>query len=134
MKNRSILRETIVKALYQIFIYESKSISYDIDEIIKELTDNDDYYIHTSIVNIMEQKDNYTNLINKYLKDWTLDRLSKVDQAILLLGTYELLDTDTPDIVCINEAVELAKQYSDDAVVKMINACLDKIYHNEKDE
>lgn len=134
MRSRSLLRETIVKALYQIFIYESKSISYDIDEIIKELTNNEDYYIHTSIVNILEKKTEYTKLINKYLKDWTLDRLSKVDQAILLLSVYELLDTDTPDIVCINEAVELAKQYSDDAVVKMINACLDKIYKNKIDE
>ena len=39
--------------------------------------------------------------------------------------------TDTPSKVCINEAIELAKQYSDDSVVKMINGILDKIYHNE---
>ena len=40
--------------------------------------------------------------------------------------------TDTPDVVAINEAVELAKKYSDDSVRKMINGVLDKIYHEEK--
>ena len=40
--------------------------------------------------------------------------------------------TDTPSIVSINEAVELSKQYSDEKVTKMINACLDKIYHENE--
>ena len=39
--------------------------------------------------------------------------------------------TNTPSIVCINETIELSKTYSDTNVTKMINACLDKIYHNE---
>ena len=47
------------------------------------------------------------------------------------MGIYELVYTKTPDIVCINEAVELAKIYSDDSVRKMINGVMDKIYHNK---
>ena len=48
------------------------------------------------------------------------------------MGIYELLyEDDTPDIVAINEAVELAKLYSDDSVRKMINSVLDKVYHNK---
>ncbi len=43
--------------------------------------------------------------------------------------------TDTPSVVAINEAIELSKKYSEDAVTKMINGVLDKIYHEElKDE
>jgi N utilization substance protein B len=42
--------------------------------------------------------------------------------------------TDTPNIVCINEAVELSKLYSDDSVRKMINGVLDKILHEEINE
>ena len=71
-------------------------------------------------------------MANKYLNDWNIDRLSKVDKAILSIGIYELLYTDTPSVVAINEAVELSKKYSDEKVVKMINAALDKIYHNEE--
>ena len=61
-----------------------------------------------------------------------MDRLNKVDQAILSLGIYELVYTDTPSVVAINEAIELSKKYSDEAVTKMINGVLDKIYHEEE--
>ena len=70
-------------------------------------------------------------IANKYLTDWTMERLSKIDQAIICIGIYELLYTDTPEIVCINEAIELAKKYSDDRVRKMINGVLDKVYQNK---
>ena len=63
------------------------------------------------------------------MNNWTIDRLGSTDIAILRMGIYELLYTDTPSIVSINEAVELAKTYSDESVVKMINAVLDKVYH-----
>ena len=68
------------------------------------------------------------------LNDWTIDRLNKVDQAILELGIYELMYTETPSIVSINEAIELSKKYSEEAVTKMINGVLDKIYHEEVKE
>lgn len=42
-----------------------------------------------------------------------------------------MLKTETPDIVVINEAIELSKKYSDEKVIKMLNATLDKIYHHE---
>ena len=47
------------------------------------------------------------------------------------LAIYELLYTEIPEIIAINEAIELAKMYSDDEVRKMINASLDKIYHSK---
>ena len=62
---------------------------------------------------------------------WSIDRLGKTDASILRLSTYEMLYYDTPSLVVINEAVELAKSYSDDDVRKMINGVLDKIYHEK---
>ena len=64
------------------------------------------------------------------MNDWTIDRLDKSGAAILRMAIYELTYTDTPEIVVINEAVELAKKYSDEAVRKIINAVLDKIIKN----
>ena len=64
------------------------------------------------------------------MNKWRIDRLGLTDQAILRMGIYELVYTDTPDLVCINEAIELAKQYSDEKVSKMINGVLDKIYNS----
>jgi N utilization substance protein B len=65
--------------------------------------------------------------ITKYLENWDLDRLGKTDKAILRLAAFEMIHYDTPKVVVINEAIELAKKYSDDKVVKLINAVLDKI-------
>ena len=47
------------------------------------------------------------------------------------MAIYELKYMDTPSIVVINEAVELAKQYTDEELVKMINAVLDKFMKEE---
>ena len=63
-----------------------------------------------------------------------MDRLNKVDQAILCIGIYELNYTETPNIVAINEAIELSKKYSDEKVTKMINAVLDEIHHNKEQD
>lgn len=131
MKNRSSLREIIVKVLYQIYIYEKGNVTYNVDELIKEHMIAENEFIKTSLIDIIERQKEIDALANKYLKDWNIDRLSKVDKAILSLGIYELMWTETPDIVCINEAIELSKIYSDEKVTKMINGVLDSIYHEE---
>ena len=100
--------------------------------MIKEQLEVENEFVNTSIEGILVHKKEIYTLANKYLNDWTIDRLNKVDQAILSLGIYELMYTETPSVVAINEAIELSKIYSDDAVVKMINGVLDKIYHEEE--
>jgi len=135
MKNRSELREIIMKVLYQIEILSETNIDYKTDELIKEQLEVENSFVNDTIDGILKNKKDIIKLDNKYLNDWTMDRLNKVDQAILLLGTYELMYTDTPSVVSINEAIELSKKYSEEAVTKMINGVLDKIYHEEiKDE
>lgn len=131
MKNRSELREIIMKIIYQVNILEEANLEYDLNELIKEQLEVENDFINESVDGIIKNKDKINTLANKYLKEWTMDRLNKVDQAIISLGIYELMYTDTPSIVSINEAIELSKKYSDDAVTKMINGILDKIFHEE---
>lgn len=132
MKNRSELREIIIKVLYQMNLFEEARIEYNKEELIKEQLEVENDFVNQCIDGIEEHKKEITKTANKYLKDWTIDRLNKVDQAILSLGIYELLYTDTPSVVSINEAIELSKKYSDEAVTKMINGVLDKVYHEEE--
>ena len=129
MKSRSELREIIIKILYQIYLYEEAKLDYDVEAITKELLEVDNNFVDETISGITKNQKEITKYINKYLKDWTIDRLNKVDQAIISLGAYELLYTETPSVVAINEAIELSKKYSDESVTKMINGVLDKIYH-----
>ena len=134
MKNRSELREEIMRIIYQTKIYDEANVSYDIDELIKEQIIIENDFVSNCVHGIIDNNAKLVELANKYLNDWTLDRLSKVDQSIMLLGIYELIYTDTPSVVSINEAIELSKKYSEEAVTKMINGVLDKIYHDEVTE
>lgn len=131
MKNRSELREIIMKVLYQTYILSNANTSFDVKELIKEQLEVENDFVNSTIEGVIKNQKEISSLANKYLVDWNIDRLSKVDKAILSIAIYELKYTDTPSLVAINEAVELSKNYSDEKVTKMINACLDKIYHNE---
>lgn len=131
MKNRSELRESIIKILYQVYLLSGTKYPSNIDELISEELEVDNEFVKKSINDIILYQNELDTLANKYLVNWEIGRLSKVDHAIFSLGIYELLYTDTPSVVAINEAIELAKKYSDDSVVKMLNGVLDNIYHSE---
>ena len=132
-KSRSELRVSIMNILYQLSIYKMRNISYDIDSVIKENVEIESEFVKDIVYGVITHEEELEKCANKYLNNWTIDRLGYTDQAILKMGIYELTYTDTPKIVCINEAVELAKKYSDDEVRKMINASLDKLYKKLED-
>ena len=132
MKNRSELREIIMKVIYQTYILDKTNNEYNIDDLIKEQLEIENEYVNTCVEGIIKNQKEINELANKYMNNWTIDRLNKVDKAILSLAIYELMYTDTPSVVSINEAIELSKKYSEEAVTKMINGVLDKIYHEEE--
>ena len=133
MKNRSELREIAMKVLYQVYIYQNSNTSYDVNELIKDQIEVENEFVDELVNGVIKNQKEISHLANDNLTGWDIDRLSKVDKAILSVGIYELVYTETPSVVAINEAVELAKKYSDEKVVKMINDALDKIYHNEEE-
>ncbi len=132
MKNRSELREIAMKVLYQVYIYENTKTEYSVKNIIKELLEVENDFVNQLVNGVIEKQEEISKLANEYLVEWNIDRLSKVDKAIISIGIYELKYTDTPSVVSINEAIELSKKYSDEKVTKMINATLDKIFHSEE--
>ena len=126
--NRNESRRIIMTILYQIFLYQRDKISYDVKDVIDENLEIDNLFVREMVNGVLDKKDELYKKADQNLKDWKMSRLSLTDQAILCLGLYELLYTDTPDVVAINEAVELAKSYSDDKVKNMINKVLDNVY------
>lgn len=131
MKNRSELREIAMKVLYQVYIFQDSNQEYDVKSLIKDQLEIENDFVNELVNNTLEKQKEISSIANKYLVDWNINRLSKVDKAILSIGIYELMYTETPSVVAINEAVELSKKYSDEKVTKMLNATLDKIYHSE---
>ena len=127
MTNRSKLRETIMTIIYQITLYKKNNMEYNVADVIKENLEIDNEFVKDIVYGVVTSFDELTDEANKYLKDWTIDRIDATGAAILRMALYEIKYTDTPNVVVINEAVELAKKYSDEEVRKMINAVLDKV-------
>ena len=141
--NRTITRENAMRVLYQIFLYKKNKIDYTTDGVIEEYMNNiplEDHktinieFLKELVEGVLNNINDIDNNISKYLENWTIDRLGLTDQAIIRISVYELLYTNTPNLVCINEAIELSKKYSDEKVSKMINGVLDKIYHEVEDK
>jgi transcription antitermination protein NusB len=131
-KTRSELREKVMIILYQIDICRHQNVSYNVEDLIKSNLDIDNEFVRDIVYGVVTYEDDIIAKANKYMEGWTIDRIDKTGAAILKMAIYELMYTDTPDVVVINEAVELAKKYSDDSVRKIINAVLDKIVKEEK--
>ena len=129
--NRSELRKKIMTILYQINVYEANEMEFNVEDLIKESLEIDNEFVKEIVYGVVTYKNDIDELANKYLNGWKINRLGNTDKAILRMGIYELMYTKTPEVVAINEAVELAKTYSDDEVRKMINGVLDKVYHNK---
>ena len=128
--NRSKLREKIMTIIYQISLYKSSGLEYNIDNVIKENAPVDNEFVKEMVYGVVTYFDDLGVVANSYLSNWSIDRLDNTGAAILRMAIYEIKYTDTPPVVVINEAIELAKKYSDDSVRKMINAVLDKVINS----
>lgn len=132
--NRSKLREKIMVILYQVYLYRQSGLEYNVEEIISENVEIKNDFVNDIVFGVLKEEKKLDELINKYTENWTIDRLGKTDQAILRLSTYELVFYDTPEVVAINEGIELAKKYSDEKIAKMVNGILDSILKEEENE
>jgi N utilization substance protein B len=71
-------------------------------------------------------------LLAQHAKNWRVERMSAIDRAILRLAAHELSSAQTPPKVIINEAVELAKKFSDTEAAPFINGILDAIHKSRE--
>lgn len=126
--NRSAIREQAFKLIYSLEIQKKESVEEQLELYIENnnLTDkNAQKYIKDAINGIQSNKEEIEDQIkNNLKKDWKIERISKIDLAILKLAIYEIKYTETPFKVVINEAVELAKKYGEDTSKNFVNGIL----------
>ena len=128
--NRSQIRELAFKLLYQIEI--QKEISDEDMELFFEnnniTSEEAKSYIKDVVKGTSTNSQEILELISNNLKkDWNLERITKVNLALLKLAIYEIKYKDIPFKVAINEAVELAKKYGEEASPVFINGILASI-------
>ncbi|SES62870.1 transcription antitermination factor NusB [Anaerobranca gottschalkii] len=125
--SRKEARELAFQGIYQMDILKEKARTI-IDNLLSERPIKDIEYLQDVLLGVEGNLEIIDEKIKKFSKNWKLERLSKVDKAILRLAIYEILfKEDVPDIVAINEGVELAKNYSNEDSPKFINGLLDQI-------
>ena len=85
-------------------------------------------YAREIVDGVADHREEIDELISSYAQGWTIDRMPNVDRAVLRLASWELLhNAEVPAAVAIDEAVELAKQYSTDDSARFVNGVLGKI-------
>ncbi len=83
---------------------------------------------------IQAQKEELDKQINQHLKSgWTVERLTLVEKNLLRLGIFEITSFDTPQLVAVNEAIELAKNFSDQKSARFINGLLSQFVTEENE-
>ena len=129
--NRSAIRENAFKLIYSLEIQNAENLKDTIELFFEsnEIKDKEaKKYIDNVVLGIESNKEQILKYIEQNLKDeWKLNRISKMDLAILKLAIYEIKYIDIPYKVAINEAVELAKKYGEDKSKNFVNGILASI-------
>jgi len=100
-------------------------------EFAPKLSETD--FAYETLRGVLSHKKKLVKMIEKHAPQWPIEKIARVDRAILEIGVYEILYSDqVPDVVAINEAVEVAKHFGDESSSKFINGVLSSVM-KEKD-
>ena len=131
---RTEIREQAFRLIYSTEI--QKNMEEEQRELFMQENGIDDKeeieYISTIFNGVKDNSEEIEKYISENLKEkWTIDRISKIDLAILRVAIYELIYSKLPYKVVINEAVELAKKYGDDSSKSFVNGILASVVKKE---
>ncbi|SRR6056297_1285314 len=140
MASRHLARSIVMQSLYEWDFSEKKR---EIDDVVKRNIEHfgpgleDDAYIWKTINGVLEKIDELDKIIDKAAPEWPIKQMAIVDRNILRIGLYELLFADKEEVppkVAINEAIELAKNFSGESSGKFVNGVLGTIYQEMKED
>ncbi len=131
-------RKSRILAMKVLYMFEL--VGEDIEEIFKDTLNVEDIndnviidYAHNLINKVILNYDNLNNIIEKSTKNWTISRMAVIDRNILRIALVEVfLQDSVPDIVAIDEAIEIAKEYSTDDSGGFVNGILDYVVKHKK--
>jgi N utilization substance protein B len=133
MKRRRKARELALKLLYQHDL--SGAFPEDIlegTELFRGVTGASADYAREIFLGAARRLPEIDRLIGDHSRRWKLSRIAAIDRNLLRLAVFELLShTEIPAAVIIDEALEIARKYSDDEAPKFVNGILDAILHAE---
>jgi transcription antitermination protein NusB len=135
MRKRTQAREYALQMLYQ---YELNP--EPLDKLFGNFwsqnpdpSDETRFFAEGLVKGTVDNLEKINEVVARYAENWDMNRMAVIDRSILRFATYELLFChDIPLKVSINEAVNIAKKFSQEDSGKFVNGILDKISHSEK--
>jgi len=89
-----------------------------------------DAFFDQLVMGVVEHVEEVDRRISQHAEHWRIERMPTVDRNILRLAVYEMLHSDTPAAVVIDEALELARRYSNEESVQFVNGVLDAVHRD----
>ena len=130
--DRKIARAHAMKLIYEWEMGGDGGEDTRINLLGVEPTENEADYMNRMVSGVISKAEELDQQISAHLRSWSIERITKVDLAILRLAAYELMLGEVPAGVAINEAVELANQYSTDKAGSFINGVLGSLSRAEQ--
>ena len=134
MSRRSRARAIVLQILYQDDLNPTQPEDVKIRFVNSRLKNNQNLveFADHLIIGVRQHREELDEKLSKIADNWRLSRMAATDRNVLRLGAYELLHTDTPPPVVINEAIELARRYGTDQSAQFVNGVLDRLLKRSK--
>ena len=129
MNGRRRARQTVFQLIFQGKFKSNQTRTAELEFIANRLHGNDNLVVFAQnlLSGVRDHQKQIDVVIGKHATNWKLERISTTDLATLRLGIYEILFTDTPKPVVINEAIELAKRFGNKQSGRFVNGILDHV-------
>ncbi len=134
MARRSRAREVAFQVLYQDDLNPRNNPAVG-DELIQRRLRADDLigFARDLVAGVRRTRIEVDSLLEQTASNWSLKRMAATDRNVLRLGAFELLHSDTPPRVAIDEAIDLAKRFGSAQSAQFVNGILDKLMHGAGD-
>ena len=133
MSRRSRAREIVLQVLYQNDLNPDQPDHISLRFIHARLNYDRELisFAETLLAGVRQHRVELDQHLEQTAQNWKLSRMPPTDRNVLRLGTYEIMFTETPDRVAINEAIELAKRYGTQNSAQFVNGILDRLMNNK---
>jgi N utilization substance protein B len=103
-------------------VFESVAENFDLPEAARA-------FAKQLVCGVTRRRDELDALLAQHARNWRISRMAAVDRNVLRIAVYELLRTDTPTSVILDQAIELARRFGDEPSPAFVNGVLDAVAH-----
>ena len=134
MPRRSRAREVVLQVLYRFDLNPDRDPEDDKAFVRKRLHNKEDLvkFAMSLLYGVMRNRSELDEALGEFAENWSLQRMAVTDRNVLRIGAYEILLTDTPPRVAINEAVDLARRFGTRQSSQFVNGVLDHLLQDRR--